>query len=45
MRDNLDPFKENSDDDVCAALTCVSMLSSLPHGLDTIVTDGGSNFR
>ena len=45
VRDNLDPFKENSDADVCAALTCVSMLSSLPRGLDTIVTDGGSNFR
>ena len=47
LRSNLDPFKDHSDEDINEALLYVSMLNavnSLPHGLDSTVSDGGSNF-
>lgn len=43
----MDPFKASSDEDIREALLYASMLdvvNSLPLGLDTIVSDGGSNF-
>lgn len=47
MRDNLDPFHKNSDDDLWLALDQVelrSTVSALPNGLNCKISDGGSNF-
>lgn len=47
MRKNLDPFQEYSDDILWNALEQVELkdvLSELPAGLDTNVSEGGTNF-
>lgn len=47
LRKNLDPFGEYSDDAIWAALDDVELkdtIAALPAGLETMVTDGASNF-
>ncbi|KAL3810365.1 hypothetical protein ACHAXA_007699 [Cyclostephanos tholiformis] len=47
LRDNLDPFHDHSDGEIHRALLYVSMLDaveSLPCGLNSIMTEGGSGF-
>ncbi|CAG9768689.1 unnamed protein product [Ceutorhynchus assimilis] len=47
LRKNLDPFDEYTDDVLWNALEEVelkSAVSELPHGLESIMTEGGSNF-
>ena len=48
LRENLDPFRHHNDDQINEALTNVHMLEAvqtLTHGLDTVVAEGGLNFR
>jgi ATP-binding cassette subfamily C (CFTR/MRP) protein 4 len=47
LRDNLDPFRDHSDDEIHRALLYVFMLDaveSLPCGLNSIMSEGGSCF-
>lgn len=47
MRKNLDPFEDYSDDILWSALEHVNLkdiVSELPFGLNTKVTEGGTNF-
>jgi ATP-binding cassette subfamily C (CFTR/MRP) protein 4 len=47
LRDNLDPFHHREDEEIYQALVHVSMVDaveSLPCGLDTIMSEGGSCF-
>ena len=47
LRDNLDPFQSHNDDEINSALLDSHMLhavTSLSHGLQTIVAEGGLNF-
>ncbi|XP_055678761.1 probable multidrug resistance-associated protein lethal(2)03659 isoform X2 [Lutzomyia longipalpis] len=47
LRHNLDPFEEKTDDDIWSALAQVELkepVSHLPRGLDSKMSDGGSNF-
>lgn len=47
MRSNLDPFGENGDEEIWAALERVELgavVRNLPGGLDGRMSDGGSNF-
>jgi ATP-binding cassette, subfamily C (CFTR/MRP), member 4 len=47
LRDNLDPLSENNDDEIWRALEQVELkqiVKTLAGGLDTKVSDGGSNF-
>lgn len=47
VRENLDPFGLYSDEDIIESLRSVQMISAineLPHGMDSSVAEGGSNF-
>lgn len=47
LRENLDPFHQHDDEQINESLLDVHMLEAvrfLPHGLDTTVAEGGSNF-
>lgn len=47
LRNNLDPLKEKSDDDIWSALEQVEMkeiVRKLPDGIDTMISEDGSNF-
>lgn len=47
MRSNLDPFDEKTDDEIWAALAQVELrkvITDLPGGLETKMSDGGTNF-
>uniref|UniRef100_A0A1B0DAI3 Uncharacterized protein n=1 Tax=Phlebotomus papatasi TaxID=29031 RepID=A0A1B0DAI3_PHLPP len=47
LRHNLDPFEEKKDDEIWSALSQVELkeaVSHLPRGLDSKMSDGGSNF-
>ena len=47
VRDNLDLFQRHSDEEIQRVLTCCHLqdvIAELPHGWNSIVSEGGSNF-